>query len=61
LASWGKTANVYLDGNAVKLKPPLKRKRGGGRKPKYSMVRFYFEASRKSQNRKARVFYIIIS
>jgi hypothetical protein len=36
LANWGKAANVYLDGNAVKLKPPRKRKKGGGRKPVYT-------------------------
>jgi len=36
LANRGKTANLYLDGNAVKLKPPRKRKKGGGRKPVYT-------------------------
>jgi len=36
LTNWGKTTNVYLDGNAVKLKPPRKKKKGGGRKPAYS-------------------------
>jgi hypothetical protein len=36
LANWGKTANVYLDGKTIKLKAPRKRKKGVGRKPKYS-------------------------
>ena len=36
LANWGKTANVYLNLSAVKLKPPRKRKKGGGRKPVYT-------------------------
>jgi hypothetical protein len=36
LANWRKTANVYVDRNAVKVKALRKRKKGGGRKPKYS-------------------------
>jgi hypothetical protein len=36
LANWGKSANVYLDGSAVKLKALHKRKKGGGRKPVYT-------------------------
>jgi len=37
LANWGKTSVVRMDGKAVRLKAsPNKRRKGGGRKPKYT-------------------------
>ena len=37
LANWGKTVAVRLDGETVRLKAsPGKRRKGGGRKPKYT-------------------------
>jgi len=37
LANWGKTAAVRMGGEAVRLKAsPGKRRKGGGRKPKYT-------------------------
>ena len=37
LANWGKTAAVNMDGETVRLTAsPHKRRKGGGRKPKYS-------------------------
>jgi hypothetical protein len=37
LANWGKTATVRIGGETVRLKvSPGKRRKGGGRKPKYS-------------------------
>jgi hypothetical protein len=36
-ANWGKTAALRLGGETARAKaPPLKRQKGGGRKPKYS-------------------------